>query len=299
MPDLITLVAGPSRLTVSPDRGGSITLWQWGDARLLRPIDDETTASGHARQLGCFSLLPYSNRIAEATLTFAGHVYALTPDPLGERHSIHGNAWYSPWHLLERSDCHMVLGLDHRPVGTAARDWPFAFDARQTLELGADGLSITLSITNRDDRPMPAGLGLHPYFRRSAGSTLCFEAAQVWRSGLDKLPKDSIPTPPGWSFATPRSPSAVELDNCFSGWTGSARITWPEDQVALTMTADPLFTHLVVFTPTGRDFFCVEPTSHANGAFHQPERAEKLGLRVLAPGQDLTAGIRFILESLA
>jgi len=61
---------------------------------------------------------------------------------------------------------------------------------------------------------------------------------------------------------------AVALDNCCVGWSGRATIDWPEDGTRLAMTAEPPLDCLVVFTPTGRPFFCVEPVSHVTDAFN-------------------------------
>ena len=54
------------------------------------------------------------------------------------------------------------------------------------------------------------------------------------------------------------------------------------------MTADPLLQFLVVFTPPGEDFFCVEPVSNCTDAFNQPAEGDG-GARILAPGESLTA----------
>jgi aldose 1-epimerase len=85
------------------------------------------------------------------------------------------------------------------------------------------------------------------------------------------------------------------LDNCFRGWNGTARIVFEAEKVALRMEADPLFGHLVVYVPAGRDFFAVEPVSHVNNAVNRPDLADH-GLRVLGPGERMTATVRFGVE---
>ena len=39
---------------------------------------------------------------------------------------------------------------------------------------------MRLALTNRDHRPMPAGMGLHPYFPKSPGTILTFDATGLW-----------------------------------------------------------------------------------------------------------------------
>ncbi|MTJ81832.1 MAG: aldose 1-epimerase [Telmatospirillum sp.] len=297
-PDIITLSSGSSELSVKPSTGGAITGWSVHGHALLRDVPEEARRDGNARQQGCFPLLPYSNRIAHATLPLDGRSYPLRPDPQGEAHSIHGNAWYTPWAVDSRDEHRLVLRLDHDARNERALDWPFAYSARETFDLTPDGLAITLTITNNGNRAMPAGLGLHPYFRAGPGTRIWFQTTGVWLNGEDKLPTAHVPLPAGWSFENGGSPSDAALDNCFSGWNGTARIHWPDAGLRLTMTADDIFRHLVVFTPPGREFFCVEPVSHANGAIVPKDGAgpDILGARLLAPGASLSGTVHFAIE---
>ena len=61
----------------------------------------------------------------------------------------------------------------------------------------------------------------------------------------------------------------------------------------MRIAADPIFTNLQVFTPTGADFFCVEPNSHIPDAINRPELADGQAMRVLEPGQTLRGSMIF------
>lgn len=294
----VSLTAGPSHLTLWPETGGGIVDWRHGDVALFRDVPDDALAAHSARRLGCFPLIPYSNRIGDARLTFQDQTYALRPDPNGESHSIHGNGWYTPWTVGERSASRLVLTLEHQARDTAAADWPFSYIATQTFALSETGLDIALRIENRDTKAMPAGFGLHPYFRRTADAKMSFEAATVWLNGADKLPHGQQPIPATWSFTALRSPTEAELDHCFAGWNGTARIVWPEDGLGLTIDASPEFSHLVVYTPSGRDFFCIEPVSHMNDGMNRMD-VPGHGVSILAPGEILQGQVHFRLDHLA
>jgi aldose 1-epimerase len=100
--------------------------------------------------------------------------------------------------------------------------------------------------------------------------------------------------PAAWDFGQAARVAALTLDNCFGGWNGAAEIAWPERDLSLAITADPLFGHLVIYVPPGRDFFCVEPVSHANDGFNLAARGvADTGVRVLAPGESLRGAVRF------
>ncbi|MBY0469328.1 MAG: aldose 1-epimerase, partial [Burkholderiaceae bacterium] len=49
-------------------------------------------------------------------------------------------------------------------------------------------------------------------------------------------------------------------------------------------------THLVVYTPVDKPYFCVEPVSHVSDAIHGDPPAA-LGLRTLQPGEPFEASM--------
>ncbi len=140
-----------------------------------------------------------------------------------------------------------------------------------------DGYRHALAITNLSDRPMPAGLGLHPYFPR-ARARLALEIDGVWENGATLIPSRwrALVGAPDWLGRTP-------LDHCFTGRRGPIVIDWPSCRV--TIAPDPAFTFAVVFTPPGEDYFCVEPVSHMPDAVNRRESPAATGWRWLAPGE--------------
>ena len=75
--------------------------------------------------------------------------------------------------------------LRYRHVATPG-SFPFFYEAEQRFALDAGGLTIAVSVTNRGDRPMPAGIGVHPYFAHRRGLRLELAATGMWsRHPLD------------------------------------------------------------------------------------------------------------------
>lgn len=69
-------------------------------------------------------------------------------------------------------------------------------------------------------------------------------------------------------------------------------IEWPELRARVVMTAEAPLDCLVVYTPVGRSFLCVEPVSHVTDAFNLAEAGVKdTGMKILAPGETLRAAI--------
>jgi aldose 1-epimerase len=265
---------------------------------LMRETPEQALRDGLVRQTCCYPLIPYSNRIAQGRFSFEGFEHRLALNFGDHPHSIHGNAWQRPWQVVEADEARCRLALTHRPDGDEAGGWPYAYRAEQLFELSPDGLMLTLSLKNEDLRAMPAGLGLHPFFPKHPGVRLQFAAERVYPNGEDSLPMDGIPVPDDWSYRTMRELGEPRLDNCFAGWDGTAGIAYDQEKIALSIEADPLFGHLVVYVPTGRDFFAVEPVSHMNDAISRPDPSRH-GLKVLRSGERLTARVRFGVEALS
>lgn len=262
----------------------------------MRETPEEALPNGLVRLTSSYPLIPYSNRIANGRFVFNGTEHNLALNFGDHPHSIHGNAWQKPWEVLEADHTHCRLLLVHRPDGDEALGWPFAYRAEQAFDLDPDGLALTLTLTNEDDRPMPAGLGLHPFFPKRPGACLQFAAEGVYRSGADSLPVESTPVPAEWDYRELRDLGEPRLDNCFRGWNGMARIVYSQEKIGLCIQADPLFGHLVVYVPEGRNFFAVEPVSHVNNAVNRPDLIDH-GLKVLQPGETLRGKVRFQIET--
>ena len=87
------------------------------------------------------------------------------------------------------------------------------------------------------------------------------------------------------------------IDNAFTGWSGTARIEWPDAGWALNLhQADiPTDACLLVFRPESGPSFCVEPVTHPVDAIHLPGQP---GLRWLEPGASMTLDLRWAFERL-
>ena len=283
----LTLAGGDCRVLVAPEAGGAVARFTWRGVDLLRPAPESAIREGLVRDMACYPLVPYSNRIASGRFEFAGRPYALRPNFPPEPHAIHGVGWQRPWVVVEAGPARLTLRLEHRGDG----DWPFAFEATQRLELAQASLEWVLSIENSGHAPMPAGLGFHPFFPAKARATLRAPCQGVWLTGPDKLPASHVPVPAAWDFSVPRPAAGLVVDHCFTGWSREAVLDYGDHQV--TIRASEALGNLVCFAPgDGRDFVALEPVSHASGAFALAEGLRGAhGLRVLAPGERLEASM--------
>ena len=285
MTSRITLTAGQLKCDVEPDMGACIAGLWLGDVPVLR-----SAAVGQiktARESGSYPLVPFSNRIGNAKLTWNGTSHPLVKNFGSEPHAIHGVGWQRPWEVLEASDNFAMLSYEHKPDAA----WPFAFDTSQAFRLTGNELELTLSITNQSKTATPVGLGWHPWFVKRPQSRISFKAAGRWEMDASKLPTARIPTQ-GMDVEA----ALLDVDHCFDGWSGELHL---RDELFHTRISSPLG-HVVVCTNAALGNIAIEPVSHVNNAISLMERgvatADALGLRVLQPGESMSADMTIHVE---
>ena len=274
----LTLTQGKFRCDIEPDLGACIAgLWFDGEA-VLRSSQPGQIAT--ARESGSYPLVPFSNRIGNAKLTWNGTSHPLVKNFGNEPHAIHGVGWQRPWEVLDASDGFALLSYQHKPDAS----WPFAFDTSQAFRLSGQELEVTLSITNQSQTATPVGLGWHPYFVKRAGSRVSFSATGRWEMDAAKLPTRRTP-----SEGISADCAILDVDHCFDGWNGELHLRDEKFNTRVTST----LRRLVVYTNTQQASIAIEPVSHVNNAIDLTARgvasAEELGVRVLQPGESMSA----------
>lgn len=303
MDSLITLSSRRFTAGVSPQLGGALA-W-FGLAHdigfdFVRPASARALAERNVRITSSYPLVPYSNRIGDGCFSFESVDYALRPNATISQHPLHGVGWLRAWDVTAVAPESVSLALIHTSSGRDDPEWPWSFAATQMIALDDAGLRLTLTVTNEDSQPMPAGIGLHPFFPKSPKMELQFEAAAVWRNDARMLPKERANVPPEWNFAIRRPVAELTVDNCFAGWSRSALLYWPERGWGLHLDASEACGHLVVFTSPARDSIAIEPVSHANNAVNLAASYGDTGLATLAPGAALSGSLTmtpFLLEN--
>ena len=275
----LTLRSGGWQAEVRPEAGGSLASLTFDGTEVLRTMPDSSTSPLDA---ACFPLAPYCNRIRDGRFAFAGREIALPANFPPEWHSIHGLSWQRAWRIESQSENKCVIVDDYDGMGP----WPWGYRAEQRVRLGDKGIAITLVLTNRGDTAMPAGIGLHPYFRRREGVRVSFAADHVLLSDPECLPTGVIA--PADHFADFRHASALPaetVDHCFAGWSGEATIEDDLGTIAIGASGAP---HLHFYAPADGSALCCEPVSHTPDA---PNRAPE-AMTILPPGCSATLTLR-------
>lgn len=285
----VELVVGNSCLGVLPSQGGVVTHWRVDGWDVLRPA---ASAPCDARDFAGFPLVPFSGRISNGRFRFGERDIQLPSNFPPEPHAIHGQGWQSAWGLSSVDDTSVSLRLEYE-----GREWPWAYDAEQVFELGEGHLKVTLSLTNMSDVAMPAGLGWHPYFPLS-DALVEADVTSIWATNDGSIPDETEALGANNDIRSARSVSELNLDNAFSVGSGDVCLRWPTAGKRVRISSDPLFQTLIVYTPVGEPYFCVEPVSHAPNAVNSSLGADVTGLRILSPGETLEGSIELRVDAL-
>ena len=275
-----------------PEIGGAIARFDWlGGAEpvpVFRPWDGRSDDPNlHA----CYPLVPWSNRISGGGIEAGGRFWPLRPNWPGAPYPIHGDGWQRPWRVERHTAGEVVLALE------SSDQPPFDYRAELTYALAGSALTMRLAVLHRGAVTAPYGLGFHPWLPRTPGTLIELPASEVWLETADHMPAGKVPIAarPDWDFARWRPLPTDWINNGFSGWSGTARVRWPEHGLQLSVEATPELGTCILYSPSeDAPFFCLEPVSHPVDAFHLPGMP---GLRLLQPGERFEVACTFIVAN--
>ncbi len=283
---MIELRAGETRVTLCPQMGGGVLSFSWRGRDVFRP----TREPEGPLDLASFAMLPFVGRITDGRFCVDGQnvqlpVNAPEVDPAN---AIHGHGWLAPWRATtEAARVHLIY--DH-----LSDAWPWAYRAEQILEVDDLGLTHTLVLTNISQTPMPAGMGLHPYFPRNGQTQL-----HALLRGEVNAPPDGIDMrDQGRDWWAGAAVSSRVVDRAYAFRQGDMTLTWPDRRLRLLIIPTEDYPHTVVYAPAGADFVCVEPISHLPDALNSAAPQSVTGLKWLAPGARWQASVRFQVSDL-
>lgn len=292
---LLPLRHGSLHVELLPEAGGSIarcyTMATGQAVHVLRPASDEAIAQRRVEEMACFPMLPLCGRLRRGQFSLpSGEVIALPP-AFRPRHFLHGVGWQEAWSLLDHSDDTATLQLQ---VGAGVE--PFRFTATQHVVVDATGLTLGLSVRNEAELPLPYGIGLHPYFPRTAETQIRTRIAGLWEADAEILPLfPAAASTLATTMAAGLQPDDWPLDSTAYGW-GRA-LTVSNGSLIVNLLASEPSRWLTIYTPPGQDYFCLEPCTQVPD-FPNLARypAEQTGGHWLAPRQTLAISMRLALE---
>lgn len=307
-PTLIRLNAGDAQATILPGVGFNVVDWRVPLGSGLLPVlhaEQDVLAGGSGTRSGHPILFPFPNRIAGATFDWAGRRYELPVSHPGDRHAIHGFVAKRPWTVFEQSGDSSVTGEFVLSRDAPEAPWPGDLRLRLHVELAATDLTITATVDNPDDHPVPFGLGYHPYFAplgaASPDATTLAVAARAYWVLADLIPTGVVsPLDSRNDLTAPVVVGDRNLDDVLTdlapfepGSDGLVeRASLASQRARLSIRCDEQFRDMVVFTPGNRQSIAIEPYTCPTDAVHLQASGRDVGWRTLDPGRTWTGVVR-------
>ena len=286
-PEVITIrasAAAPLTIDVVPALGGSLLAARWRGALITRPLTlalDQMTVSNTTS----FAMAPFANRIDSGRFETNGREVIMPINRPAQNVAIHGIARNRSWRIESRAPDRLEVAVD-----VDASDYPFKFSARQVYSVSADAWTTALEVRNNGSQAMPFGIGHHPFFRRTPRATLQFSA----RGYFDTDAARNLPTAPSGPADGPMAnihltaADSIGIDRHYYGWSGPARIEWPEDALALEVSASSTLANAHVYLSPDEESLCIEPVSHVPDVHNHADWRAFGDVTILEPGQTMT-----------
>jgi aldose 1-epimerase len=237
-------------------------------------------------------LFPFPNRIRDGQFRFRGRSYKVDPP----RHGfVRDKAW--------RVEANGASGEEGAWIRSAIEagdyadqilgQFPHPFRLEVTYRLKDSLLEMETTAHNTGDEDMPAGFGIHPYFRRPDRGAVQVPARKRWELD-DSLPTGRLLDVEGsYDLGEPRDLTGLSLDDIFTDAAadsdGQTRCRLTDHQKATQVVVEfdsKEFPHIVVYTPPApRRAICIEPNTCPTDAFNLQDRGIESNLLVLRPGE--------------
>lgn len=250
-------------------------------------------------------LYPTPNRVRSSQFTFNGVTYKFKPN--WKEHFLHGLVHGTEWRFepprASSNGASLLTYIDFEPGHKLFDWWPFRHKISLLFNLDEIGVRVTFSVENYDQKPIPFGFAMHPFFNilGSRSQTFIAVPAQKHMQAEGLLPTGLLEDPAGHTLDIRRLTPLLQLDldDVYWGMTpeNPARYEVRDKGIRVTCQASAEFTHMVVYTPRQR-FFCLENQTCSTDAhnLHHKGLAQQAHLLIVQPGKKVDMWIKYIME---
>lgn len=285
---LVRIAGGALEVELLPSTGARLHRLRAFGVDLLRTPADLGWHAHDPFIWGGYVMAPWGGRIAAEPTPVGGKVVDLASNfPDGS--AIHGQVAAMPWEETAQGTFGVRAGGDGWP-------WPYEVSLAVAIEEAAATLALRLAVTNLADEPMPAGLGLHPWFLRPLDVRL--RGTAVFRSNLASAGQ---PEPVAGTYDL-QSPGPMP-DGIDATWVDlgdpAVELRWPDRGVTATLRARSTAggMAIVAASPIDMDAIAVEPQTHAPQGLRRLLQGEPYGLQLLEPGDTLRLSVQLAFRS--
>jgi len=241
-------------------------------------------------------LYPTPNRVRNGVFRWRGRSYRQTNRGtlVVEHGLVHGENWEHSEPVVETDSATLRTWIEFRKGNPAFEAFPFTHRLTLEFRLSSRGLAVTYTIENQGNEEIPFGFGLHPYFMKLSGDERTFvtlPADSVMDYTSDLLPTGRLIDVKGtiYDLKGPTAIGKLDMDHVFTGIRPGThpRIEHRSLGITISLEASEDFSHAVLYSPRGEDFFCLENQTCSTDAHNLFDRGftHESGLKTVRPGK--------------
>lgn len=272
----ILRVASGSSILELDSHGAYVKTLMLSGKEILMDSTDGVSTHG-----GCTLLIPYANRVRNASYRWRGKDYYL-PKNNGQ-HSIHGFTRDMEWEVLSESASD-TLSLR---TEVEREDYPSKLECESCFRLSEKFLEISLSFLNSGSMDLPLSVGFHPYFLHDGYWKIeAPSEIKILNYGDSYFPDG---TTSDFDSGLLTSTNPKELDNCFHVGSNLTLIT-KNYKIAVH---NENMEYFVIYNGeySRGSSVAIEPMTSAPDAFNNG-----IGLIKLSPNDKFSCSTRFTLS---
>ncbi|MET1232097.1 MAG: hypothetical protein ABWY52_04515 [Candidatus Limnocylindrales bacterium] len=245
---------------------------------LLRAPDDPDHHREDPFMWGGYVMAPWCNRIEPEPVMAAGRTIEIGANFV-DGTAIHGQVYVRPW---------QVEGPGSFVVRGGGDGWPWHYEVQERIEVVGAEVRIALALTNLDDGPMPAGIGLHPWFLGPI--EVAIRGDVVYDPNTDS-PARPAPVA-GRTDLRRLAPMPEGLDATWSAiGDPPVELHWPTLGIRAVMVVQAPVINIVAANPAGAGAVAVEPETHAPRGLRRLLDGQPDAMAILDPGATLALSL--------
>ena len=248
------------------------------------------------RTCSVMTLFPTPNRIRDGVFIFDGKKYQ------GKNHGIVKHATFEVTKLSETKyggtiEAKLVISPENDNKYYQA----FPFACILTLQITLDSTTITYqySVCNLDNKTLPYGLAIHPFFEKQDDDVrIQVFADSYMENDPNHLPTGTLlPAIGEYDLTKPTQVNSLQLDHVYTNIKKQPCAVIEFSDKTVTLQTSDEFKKLVVYTPQDSPFFCLENQTCSTDAINMYQKGfkEESSLICLKPQEEREGTIKMVI----
>ncbi len=287
---------------ITPSHGSNLCRFSIGGKNV---IDFERELLLNSDYTGTPVLYPTPNKVRNGVFKLQNRIYPQVKNgvTIYEHGLVHDEPWEFQVPVTKSDSICLKTWIDFEVSKAIFQAFPFKHRLSLEFVLTGMGLKVSYTIENNDDRAIPFGFGLHPYFMKLSGDEGTFvelPADYVMDATSDLLPTGRLIHISGtiYDLRKPVNIGTLDCDHVFTGLNEgkNASVEYRSLGLCVGMVSTVDFSHLVLYSPRGAGYFCLENQTCSTDAHNLYDQGFKTqsGLKFVPAGKIHTGSVSYV-----